>query len=520
MKESTNITNILSMAGFSGLLIGFNLSSMSGILDVMAFSDGESRPFQREFITSVIPFCSILGALLSWHVVDGFGAPKTLRYGTLLWLFGSFLMAVSGGLSLLSIGRGIAGVGGRILSAIVPAYQVEIAPKDRRGSLMSLLYLFISGGIMLQYGTQFAAGRLMGKTIHRNDSHAVAAALRITYLLQIIPGLFFLMFTLLLPRSPYHLAYRGRWREAHELMAALEKRGTTDPKVLAHYEQMRHEILARRRDGDPQLRMLFRPSERNKLMVGAYHTSFVMASAGILWLPLALFLVYLFNIISTGLAGSKLADLMGRRLTLFFGSFAMILCLVIMGVLQDQYAELNLGYFEGTFFDDIPYVIKNIGASHAVMVFATLFVLTYAATWGPTSGTYSTEIFSTYLRSRAVGLCTACYWFGNLIMTFAVPRMLDDLDTKTYFMFAFINGFAFIHVLAAFRETQGGPLEEMDDLFNSDYYAWQSQPRGVKFEYLVSRFENHPAVVGNATGPESDIELEPMENRITNGAAV
>lgn len=92
-------------------------------------------------------------------------------------------------------------------------------------------------------------------------------------------------------------------------------------------------------------------------------------------------------------------------------------------MVQDVFTKLNLGDLEGTYFDDIPYVIQNPGASNAVMVLASLFIVTYAATWGPTSWTYSTEILPPYLRSRGVALCTVSYWVGNLIMTLAVPRM-------------------------------------------------------------------------------------------------
>lgn len=140
------------------------------------------------------------------------------------------------------------------------------------------------------------------------------------------------------------------------------------------------------------------------------------------------------------MSGSTLPDSFGRRNTLIAGSLVMIPCLMIMGeyypkpitaipanlvsgLIQIAYAEPNLGYFEGTYFDDFAYVIQNQGAANALMVVASLFVLTYAATWGPTSWTYSTEIFPTYLRSRGVALCTVSYWVGNLIMTLAVPRM-------------------------------------------------------------------------------------------------
>ncbi|PNP56560.1 hypothetical protein THARTR1_03256 [Trichoderma harzianum] len=524
MQESRDAGFILFMAAFSGLLIGFNLGSMTGILDVMMFSSEPNVPFQRELMASILPFGSILGALISWLAVDEWGVRSPLRWATLVWVFGTGLMSMAGRMTLVGVGRSIAGVGGRILSAIVPAYMVEIAPKDRRASFMGLLYVFIGLGILMISGTQFMASRLIGETVPKSDDpDAVVSVLRISFILQLFPGLVFMMFTLMMPQSPYTLASNGQWREAHALMAALEKRVATDPKLLAHYEQMRAEMQAQSRGGQPTLRMLLSPSERGKLILGLftqlwnqlcgihvllYHTSYVIASAGVSWFPLAVVFVYLFNVLTTAMSGSRVADVLGRRLTLIIGSLV-------------QYAELNLGYFEDPFFDNLDYVIRKPGVSSAVVVFASIFVVTYAATWGPTSWTYSTEIFPTHLRSRGVALCTASFWVGNLIMTLTVPSMLIKFDAKIYYVFALKSFVAFMYGLVAFRETQGGPLEEMDDLFNSEYFAWQFQPRGVKFEHLVSRFEIHPAVLGNAAGPEPDIELEAMDgNAMTDGAAV
>lgn len=97
---------------------------MTGFLDVMLFSGDPDIPFQRELMTSIMPFGSILGALASPHLVDQRGVPSPLRWATVVWMFGYCLMSISGGIALVGVGRGMAGVGGRILSAIVPVYMV------------------------------------------------------------------------------------------------------------------------------------------------------------------------------------------------------------------------------------------------------------------------------------------------------------------------------------------------------------------------------------------------------------
>lgn len=215
------------------------------------------------------------------------------------------------------------------------------------------------------------ASRLIREKIPKSDDpFAVVSALRVSYILQTIPGFVFLIFALMLPQSPYRLASWGHWREAHELMAALENGATVDPKILAHYEQMRAEIQAHRGGGRPRMWMLFHPLERSKLILGLFtqlwnqlcgihfllclsapkfkgssshgtriltwpsqldHNTWVMASAGIVWFPLAVFFIHLFNVLTAAMAGSKVADILGRRLTLTIGSMSMISCLMIMG---------------------------------------------------------------------------------------------------------------------------------------------------------------------------------------------
>lgn len=71
-------------------------------------------------------------------------------------------------------------------------------------------------------------------------------------------------------------------------------------------------------------RMLTWPSQLD-------HTTWAIGSAGVAWFHLAVFFIYLFNILSTAMSGSTLPDGAGRRWTLMGGSIVITSCLVTMG---------------------------------------------------------------------------------------------------------------------------------------------------------------------------------------------
>ncbi|KAL7932527.1 general substrate transporter [Trichoderma chlorosporum] len=472
MQPSTSVLKICLISSLSGLLIGLNLSSMSGFLDVMAFSADWHYPMllEREMVTAAMPLGSVIGAIVSWMFVDIIGQPSMLRYGSLIWVFGSAFMALGMGMAMLCIGRVLAGLAVGIVSAIAPVYMAEIAPKDRRGAFMSLLYTFIGLGFMLQNATQYIATMATGRsfdTINKFDRETVVSVLRASYVFQAAFGL----------------------SQSQELMAKLQKRTINDPKVLAQFWQLRHEVRGHRLQGRPRVAMLFHHPERRKLVLGLfaqawnqlcgahvifYHIVFILLSSE-LWHPnLYIFIQYLVNVIASLMLGSRLADSWGRRLTLLVGSLAMSVCLIIMGILGSEYEVPSPFVIPSPVYHNFEWVIENKAVSNAMFAFVCLFTVAYASSWGPVSWIYSAEIFPSHLRSRGAGLSTAYFWVGDVVMDLAVPNL--------------INMLAFFTVMGAFNETSRGPLEEMEEVFDGSY-AWQFQRRGVIYDRLVARFE-------------------------------
>ena len=89
------------------------------------------------------------GALSSFYVSDKFGRRTALIIADIIFLFGSLLQTCSGldtkGLGMLYGARVIGGFGVGLISAVVPTYIGENAPKEIRGRCIGTMQLFKYG---------------------------------------------------------------------------------------------------------------------------------------------------------------------------------------------------------------------------------------------------------------------------------------------------------------------------------------------------------------------------------------
>ena len=88
-------------------------------------------------IVSVLQAGCFFGALSSFYISDTFGRKWALIVADIIFLIGSLIQTLCGigttSLTQLYIGRVIGGFGVGLISAVVPTYIGENAPKEIRG---------------------------------------------------------------------------------------------------------------------------------------------------------------------------------------------------------------------------------------------------------------------------------------------------------------------------------------------------------------------------------------------------
>lgn len=182
-----NIYVISAISVIGGALFGFDISSMSAILDTNSykcyFNQGPKGPpfnddavcsgptsLRQGGITAAMPAGSWLGALVSGYISDHLGRKYSIMVGCIFWsvlfpwglsilltvaiayrIIGSVISCAAQNMDMLIAGRVINGFSVGIESAQVPVYISELAPPSKRGRLAGSQQWAITWGILIMF---------------------------------------------------------------------------------------------------------------------------------------------------------------------------------------------------------------------------------------------------------------------------------------------------------------------------------------------------------------------------------
>src|SRR5690606_25496488 len=97
-----------------------------------------------------------------------------------------------------------------------------------------------------------------------------------------------------------------------------------------------------------------------------------------------------------------------------------------------------------------------------ILGFILSFIATYAATLGPVTWVYLSEVFPNKIRGYAMGLATLALWIANFITTASFPIMKDAIGlSATFAIHSVICFIYFIFILKMLPETKNKSLEEI-----------------------------------------------------------
>lgn len=155
---------------------------------------------------------------------------------------------------------------------------------------------------------------------------------------------------------------------------------------------------------------------------------------------------------STTFLGLYIVEHFGRRKSLITGSIWMFVCFLIFASI-------------GHFMLDRENPSNTPTAGIVLIVFACLFILGYATTWGPMVWTLIAEIYPSKYRARAMALATASNWTWNFLIAFFTPFITSSIDFRYGYLFAACNFVGGMLVYFFVLEGQGRTLEEIDTMY-------------------------------------------------------
>lgn len=158
IKNTLFLTVLTITAAIGGFLFGYDTGIIGGA-NLYIYDDlGYDTPLVLEAVVSLTVFGAIFGAICAGPLSDKKGRRPTIIAADCAFITGSVIMAASPSVWILMVGRFIIGLGVGSAAMVIPIYLAEAAPKELRGTIVSVNVLFITSGQLIAYCTCLALG--------------------------------------------------------------------------------------------------------------------------------------------------------------------------------------------------------------------------------------------------------------------------------------------------------------------------------------------------------------------------
>ncbi|TDS11937.1 sugar porter family MFS transporter [Sphingobacterium paludis] len=441
---------ITLIASLGGLLFGFDMAVISGVLPLVKQQFSLTAGEEGWFVSSALLGC-IIGVVCSGEMSDRWGRKKPLFLAASLFIVSALGCALAPDLASVIVFRILGGVGIGIASSVVPLYISEIAPADRRGRLVTYYQFAVTLGILLAYLSNAAllGDRVIAQLPIWSESKFVSELWRLMLGIGVLPAILFFVGLLFVPESP-------RWLLQHkkikDLKSAAEKSGRDPSLTNTSVDAMSAEAGIGGHYKD-----LFAPPMRKALLIGILlpvFSQFSGINAIIYYGPTIL------GNAGISLSNSLLSQIIFGAANMFFTLFA------IWKV--DQWGRRPL-YLWGTAGAAVSLLATGfcfyIGAVSSVwlLLCVLLFLACFACSIGPLKFVVASEIFPSAIRGRALALSVTIMWVADTAVGQITPILLHKLgNAGTFWVFALFCVAAFVMVYRLLPETKGKSLEEIE----------------------------------------------------------
>ncbi|OCF75482.1 high-affinity glucose transporter SNF3 [Kwoniella mangroviensis CBS 8886] len=512
-------------AAFGGWLFGYDIGYISGCLIMPDFIhqiqgvDATAVTSQNQsIITSLLSAGTFFGAILQAFTSDRLGRKGSILFWSAIFFIGVIVQVTTFSLGQLTAGRFVAGLGVGALSAIVPLYIGEAAPKKLRGSLLVLYQVQIISGLFLAYIVNLG-------THHINNS----ASWRIPIGLQLVWGIILMGGSLLLPESPRLLLGKGKVDQAIKAIAALNDCGVNDKLTQDVMQELQVAIEAENEGGKAGWLECF--STRSRMWKRTLNGCMVQM---LQQLNGQNFYYYygpvFFEAAGTGLDSYSIQAILGgislfmvfpamwtiehvgRRKSLLIGSLGQAVCAIIAGLVGHFYTDTE-GVSDST---------RQVGGN-VMIAFAVFHLAFYSMFWGPTPWVLMGETFPLRVRSKCIALAAATNWLWNFLLSYFSPLIADDIGPLILLVFCGCLVFAFVYVYFMIPETRGISLEEVDELYRTKIPAWRSNSwvpsshhANIDGEGVTRHSESTFVANGLGSEKEKKVTQQHVENAIPN----
>ena len=449
-KENVGYVIFLSVvAAIGGILFGYDTAVISGTTTKVAEQFGLDT-MQLGWYVGCALIGSIIGVASAGVLSDRFGRKKAMLFSAFMFSLSAIGCAVCNSFTGLVAYRIIGGVGIGIVSIVSPIYISEVAMAEKRGTLVSLYQLAITGiaeGAAADPSRRFSSefmNRLMVDEYWRGMLGS-----------ETIPALLFFFIIFLIPESPRWLIVRGRGAEATAVLQRIY--------VTADEAGRQKAVTEKSISGEvkSEWKALLSPGIMKAVLIGSaiailgqfmgvnavlYYGPEIFKEAGLASGD-ALFsqvLVGVVNMLTTVIA-LLIIDKVGRKKLVYWGVSGMILSLIMIG-----------------FYFIFP---ERLG-SVFMLVFFLFYVFCCAISISAVVFVLLSEMYPNNVRGTAMSIAGLALWIGTYLIGQLTPWLLANVPpfapAGTFFLFALMCVPYLLIMWKLVPETTGKSLEEIE----------------------------------------------------------
>ena len=473
--------SIVLVAVLGGLLFGYDTAVISGAergLQAFFMSAGDFTytSFLHGITSSSALIGCIIGSAISGLMAGRFGRKKSLFFAGICFFLSAagsyypeFLFFPRGEASrslwvAFNLYRVLGGIGVGMASAICPMYIAEVAPADKRGTLVSWNQFAIIFGQLVVYfvnlvilGDHIAPKmEAMAEGINRiinaealaaDANWSVTTGWRLMFGSECVPAGLFALLILLVPETPRYLAMSGQDAKALDVLRRINGAGKAD-RILSEIKntvvEKKEKLLAY---GWVVIFVGIMLSVFQQIVgINAvlYYAPRIFESMGMGNPMTQTVLMGVVNISFT-LVAIFTVEKLGRKPLLIVGSLGMA-----VGALGVALADAVSG---------VPGIVGVL----SIMIYSASFMFS----WGPICWVLISEIFPNTIRGAAVAIAVAFQWISNFAVSSTFVPLYSWSPAFTYGLYCAMCVLAAVFVWKMVPETKGKTLEDMSALWRS-----------------------------------------------------
>ncbi|QCK16936.1 sugar porter family MFS transporter [Mangrovivirga cuniculi] len=463
MSKNGLLILVTSVAALGGLLFGYDTGVINGSQFYFTKYFELDSVMQGWVVSSALIGC-FFGALLAGPSTRVIGRKITLIISAVLFTmsaWGSGLPEIlPESIPLLVTFRILGGLGIGLASMAAPTYIAEIAPKDRRGILVTFYQLAIVTGFFVV----FLATYFIGQNFTPTEN--IEVGWRWMFWSELIPCSLFLILTFFIPQSPRWLVLAGREDDALKVLNKLHEPEAAQREITEIKQSLQKEQSLEKKEVS-----IFQKSALAIIIIGSLLSLFQQLTGinAVLYYGSDIFekalgfkqedvlaqqiLLAAVNFIFTFIAMFTV-DKLGRKPLIIIGSFGMLLGFIMLG---------------GSLY------LNQVGLVSLIGVL--MFIGSFAMSMGPVTWVLLSEMFPNKIRSIAMSIAVAVQWAGNYLVSQTFPIIANSEvnvegpwnKSLPYFIFSICIILLILFTRKFIIETKGRSLEELEDIWAEKY---------------------------------------------------